>query len=362
MKKAPAFYVVVAVVFPLLLLFAVYHWWTWPNGGAEAYRGRLYEDFVGPPALGITAYGDRLAQLGQLGDSFGSFNAIVGVVTVLLLLATGFLQWISLREARATFARQQFEDHFFKLLDLVKTAEDKVTGKFKIPMSIDEKIKYGGSVIEEVRHRKYERITGRDALTKYAATVMWEARQSAGSKPLPTVLQSDEGKRLWRLVHSYRENAYDRSTATFGPYMRMLFHLFSFVQRAQEVDETDRERFTKLAIATLNESAVFLLALNGLTVRGRAKFKPLIESLGILEHLPPSAKKSTGRALRLAYRESAFKHGGSGSAAQGAAPELHDFIFDQEDDEFAAEVRVLAASAAGRVEQEPTEKTENLSG
>ena len=94
-----------------------------------------------------------------------------------------------------------------------------------------------------------------------------------------------------------------------------------------------RIQYSKIARGQLSEGAVLLLALNGLTWRGR-EFVTFIEQFGLLEHMHPSFLKRFRGDFLLAYRRRAFlgskeRHLETNNVTPVPGP----FAFDQDPDQ-----------------------------
>lgn len=132
------------------------------------------------------------------------------------------------------------------------------------------------------------------------------------------------------LVGSYAKHCYGKQPSAFGPYMRLLYRLFKYIENS-DLDDVEKAHYVKIASASIPEGAVLVLALNGLTRHGRDNFKPLIERFGLLEHLHPAYESAFRDALSLAYRDEAFEFGGFGKPTSTGKPPLSEFEFKNAD-------------------------------
>lgn len=69
-----------------------------------------------------------------------------------------------------------------------------------------------------------------------------------------------------------------------GPYFRTLYHVFKFVHRAEFLTEQEKIDYANIARAQLSRFELALMFYNCLTNFG-TKFKPLVETYGILKHV-----------------------------------------------------------------------------
>ena len=91
------------------------------------------------------------------------------------------------------------------------------------------------------------------------------------------------------LVELY-EAWYSDIEASVGHYFRTLYNIIRFVH---EFGGNDRSTYARLLRAQLSSHELELLALNGLSIHGRDKLKPLIEEYALLKHLRQMARKNS---------------------------------------------------------------------
>ncbi len=238
-----------------------------------------------------------MAELGQAGDAFGGANALFGAIAGALLLWAAVLQSRSLtqarsaakaaedayKDARAANRHEQFSSMFFQMLTLSRQLVERIH------------IGDSGNAIETLS--KPEGRQGSAALESLAWTL--SNRVEAGYSDL-----SDPEHKASVIVTAYIGNIYNTHPSALGPYFRLLFQTFKFVEEA-DLDETERIRFANIARGQISEGAVMLLAANGLTERGH-RFIPLIEKFGLLEHLHKDYRVKYKTALAIGYRPTAF--------------------------------------------------------
>lgn len=316
------------LAFAAIALLLLAGWQAWLSYGAEYARSTLAShaapeksalvqsisnsDATTPPDNGL----DRL---GQAGDSFGGFNALVGAFTLFLISIAAILQWIQLQDARTTLRHEKAESRLFRLLELTREAAEDIQGTFS------------KSGTDEVRY-------GNEALASYAARVRIRAESMQARVKRNFGALNDEdmerAKSLYKLVVAYKKHVYSSSPSTFGPYFRLLFHTFRSLEES-EISRSEKEKLIKVACATLPEGAVFLLALNALTYKGR-NFVQIIEKMGLLEHLHPRYRRDYLDELMLAYRASAFKFA-SLNVAQSPSAKVGPRKFDKDFDVYEKE-------------------------
>lgn len=257
-----------------------------------------------------TAISDRFSQLGQTGDLFGGVNALFAAMALIGVFWAATMQWRSLEEGRRAASEQRFETMFFELLRLTREVLERieVVAPNMLPTDVigmrtqEPVIKIGASALNEI------------------------ARTHFSGFPV----SRDEALRafyLQQLVNEYKNSVYRAYPSALGPYFRLLFQTFDLVASAK-IDEDTRVRYSNIARGQISDGAVILLALNGLTWRGR-KFVPLIERFGLLEHMHQRYLRDFRPFFRMAYRERAFQ--GSELRAQNlkeAAPKPGPDVFD----------------------------------
>jgi len=229
-----------------------------------------------------TAISDRFSQLGQTGDLFGGVNALFAAMALIGVFWAATMQWRSLTEGRRATAEQRFEMLFFELLRLTREVLERieVPSSIKSPLMASTTAKSGASALNGLANRHFTNFQVDDTETLRAYF-------------------------LQTLVNVYKKRVYGAHPSALGPYFRLLFQTFDLVATAK-IDEEKRVQYANIARGQISDGAVLLLALNGLTWRGR-KFVPLIERFGLLEHMHQRYLRTFRSLLRMAYRERAFQ-------------------------------------------------------
>ena len=321
-------YIALGSALILALFFLL--WVTWPScgsqwvlsgfAGGDAHQRQVGVELPVTPdeSSSVSERLPRLERLGQAGDSYGSFNALVGVLTVVLLFLASAIQWTALKESRENFDqqrihidRQNFEDHFFRLLELSRQLGEEFHGKFCNATDGERELR-GFEALNAFASKVSENITSsKTSLTLEAESNFRSRGYTHKNNPELKVYEcltpvGNFALDLYRLVNAYRLFAYEEQPSVFGPYMRVLYRVFVHIDRSVILDD-EKKDFIKIATATIPEGAVFLLALNGLTSFARNTFHPLIERFGLLEHMHAKYRNSYASSLYLAYSKTAFK-------------------------------------------------------
>jgi len=227
------------------------------------------------------AISDRFAQIGQTGDLFGGYSALFSAVAFVGVFWAGALQRRQLIESRQGIAQDHFVTTFFELLRLTREVAEGISSPRKPATEGGEPRRWHGS----------------QALNSIAAVNFGDRfpirHQALGRVEL-----------LQEMVNVYKENIYSRRPSSLGPYFRLLYQTFDLVAKSPLSDQ-EKVTYGRIARGQISEGTVLLIALNGLTWRGR-KFVDYIEEFGLLEHLSPSAVERYKGALLTAYRERAF--------------------------------------------------------
>lgn len=291
---------------PLVLIV----WWFWMSTGMHVARDKIQQRVnstgvaaqIPQPASAaadkVTApppsaserreAGERAyTELGQTGDSFGGLNALLTGVAGVVVAWAGTMQYIALQDERKHRKLQEFESLFFRLLDLTEKATSQIRGP--APQTF----------LTRPPPSPRPRRRGAAALNAHAQVVSNNSfRPEAGTN-------YDADALLNLLVVNFAKKVYDTAPSRFGPYYRLLYQVFKHIAEADHLAETEKVRYANIARGQLAEGAVFLLALNGLTVQGHS-FVPLIERFGLLEHMHRQYQTDYGPLLQQAYRGRAF--------------------------------------------------------
>jgi hypothetical protein len=245
---------------------------------------------VAPAVTPVSLDREKLfAEIGQTGDSFGGFNALLTAIAGALVAWAGVMQHQTLKQAKLDAMeernhrkRQNFESLFFQLLQLSS--------------SVTNNIERSRTVKSLGVQDATERVSGSRALDSYASSI-FKALPETSRRETPDAF-------LNRLVEKFLLDVYDRKPSAFGPYFRLLFQTFKHIAESG-LAEADQVRYANIARGQISEGALLLLALNGLTPVGY-KFASLIEKFGLLEHLHRRYRAAYAGSLFTGYRPRAF--------------------------------------------------------
>jgi hypothetical protein len=252
---------------------------------------------------------EGFSRLGQTGDIFGGANALFAALALVGVFWAASMQLKSLSETRRASADQRFETAFFELLGLTREVLERI--EVAPPL--------------EWKNRNEEKRKGASALNALASRRFGSSRENG----LQSRDRDFQVLELQRLTNRYKQSIYSTMPSALGPYFRLLYQTFDLVD-STDLHSRDKIRYANIARGQISDGAVLLLALNGLTWRGR-KFVDLIEKFGLLEHMHPKYKAQYQQVLRMAYRMNAFR--GSEERAKypdEPRPEPGPFKFDRD--------------------------------
>lgn len=231
---------------------------------------------------------DKMAALGQLGDSYGAFNALVGAVTLLGLGVTIVFQLHALKQREEEQALERFDKLFARIMT-----------------SLENHVSVMADVTKVANHRTPANalVRGKETFRVWSEQIAHDvmgfgaAKQKDGEAPDPSTTLT-----LEYLRKSYND-LFDEKHEDLAPYWRLLYHAFKTIDKA-EIDPAEKGLYADIVRADLTPSQSFLLALNGIGRYGD-EFKDLINRYHLLKHMPGRYRKP----LEASYRDSAFKDG-----------------------------------------------------
>ena len=202
------------------------------------------------------ADGTQLAQLGQIGDLFGGINALFAAFAFVGVALAAYYQHKTFKLQAEQHVRQSFEPLFFQLLQA-----------HRAPATL---------IAVNARAAPDSMYALPDCMNAMRAAMNEAFLNSQRSDPTPPPL-------LHVVTRLYRA-FYSANDGELAPYFRKLYHLFKFIAHS-DLRWDDKVRYANIARASLNKDELRLLLLNCASEKG-AEFKPLVEGLGLLKHLP----------------------------------------------------------------------------
>lgn len=234
------------VIFSVIILFVVGSWLFWPQ----------LAERLGTPL-------STLEQRGQFGDSFGSLNTLFTGLAFIGVAGSILLQISESRKRDEEAKRETIEARFFRLTDALRLI---VAG-----MIVSErKINWYSHTLETTEKIK----EGKDAFEFMVNALFKEISNLHQKRKLPSS-SSDLALEAYATV-------YEKYQDDLGPYFRMLYRIFTYLERASEEDQVE---YAKIVRAEFSASEVTILAANGASAYG-VKLMPFIIRYNLLKHYP----------------------------------------------------------------------------
>jgi hypothetical protein len=233
------------------------------------------------------------AEDGQFGDQFGAVTslfsglAFVGLVWTLVLQRQELsLQRKELENTRLEFKLQRFEAALFSLIDLFNEHTERISFKTESDNEMTGRaaLEYFASELED----------------EYAMANLLDEDGEEYTELLPT------GRDLAEQILSYEINYSILFESELGPYFRLLYHCIRHIEHS-DLQEHEKQRYSKIVRAYLGPSELKLLFFNCLTEKGK-DFKRWVEKYELLKHVGDDAR-SLNPSIESQYLENAFGKG-----------------------------------------------------
>lgn len=202
------------------------------------------------------ADGTQLAQLGQIGDLFGGINALFAAFAFVGVALAAYYQHKAFKLQAEQHVRQSFEPLFFQLLQAHRAPATLIAVNARATPDST----YALSACMKVTRAAMDE-------------AIFNSQRGDPTSPPPLHVVT----RLYRAFYSANDGE-------LAPYFRKLYHLFKFIAHG-DLRWDEKVRYANIARASLNKDELLLLLLNCASEEG-AEFKPLVEGLGLLKHLP----------------------------------------------------------------------------
>lgn len=216
--------------------------------------------------------GEQKFDRGTFGDMFGAVNALFSGLALATLFYTVFLQRKELEETKqelaeqrkqmeiqnSTMRRQQFEQTFFNLLELLSAS------------------------VKTLEYRDPETMltaaTGRACFAKHLSGMGF-----VPESPHKIAFSSSD---LQEWVESAANELEKSSYGSLGQYISIVEQVTLFVHKSNQADG-EKERYGDILQATLTQDEKALLFYYGLSPFGQVRLKPHIERYALLSNLRP---------------------------------------------------------------------------
>lgn len=224
---------------------------------------------------------------GTFGDMFGSINALFSG-----LAFAGLIVAIRLQSAELALQRQELADTRTVLQDQksqMKAQADTLDLQ-QFEATFFQLLRALGDIVNaiDIVNMKTLHVTrGRDCIKTFYERLEVVIGNSYGDTAL---IQAQNGYNTF-----YREYEHE-----LGHYFRHLYHIIKFVDSSKV---SDKRRYTSFVRAQLSSYESLVLFYNCLSEQGAANFKPLVETYGLLKHLPQG---KLSFELRRTFKPSAY--------------------------------------------------------
>ncbi|HEY6871402.1 MAG TPA: putative phage abortive infection protein [Geobacteraceae bacterium] len=242
--------------------------------------------------LDTTNQNGRFALCGQVGDTFGAFNAFVSGLALLGLVVTLALQIHQFKKTQETTDENQAENSFFTMVDVLNGIVDSMT--FTILDTINEKeIKFKGKECFSEIFRELENIAA--------------VRKKVVNLDIPMLAEEEE--RVKYIVKQY-EDIYTFNHEQLGHFFRYLYNIIKYIKfKFKEKDEM-QSLYIGLLQAQLSNHELALLMCNALSKHGKSstkvdQFRQWLDEHNFLENIDRSSVIDP--ALLKCYPKTTFK-------------------------------------------------------
>lgn len=230
--------------------------------------------------------GFNLANIGALGSYLQGSVASIWSLAGLLFIYAAFLsqkkqlaqqeeeleaQKEQSEEQLHSIQLQNFENSLFQLINMLnQTVREMNTSVSKVNfenVAIQTRtLDYGG---RDCFHAWYDKLKN-----SYSDNGLFE--RMTGQAPVDLTLKET--------AKAHFEKFHKTHQASLGHYFRVLYHIIKFIDESRAVPQLEKRRYTSLVRAQLSAYELVLFFYNGITPVA-AKFRPLMETYGLLEHL-----------------------------------------------------------------------------
>ncbi len=195
----------------------------------------------------------NLLQSSLIGEFISGFSGtIFTIIGVVLLFETLVLQRKELKESRAVFEKQQFENTFFNLLKLY---EEITKSLFYIDTSSTDSTKFFGKEYFQKNKEKFYN----------------------SFKQLKTL------SNIRRNVKLAYTDFYSSNKEIISHYFRTIYRTFKYISESS-LPLAEKMKYAKIVRAQLSDSELFFIYYNSFSEEG-ANFRKLILEFNILKHL-----------------------------------------------------------------------------
>jgi hypothetical protein len=242
----------------------------WLGWGATSHFWAVWAGAIGPDGASVPS-GTTAA--GAWGDSFGGFNALVGVFGTTAVAATLYLQYKSMEEQKKDQHLIRFEDNFFRLVDLLRSLRNDLvyeqTSKFVATKSM---------YVREGEHRAHAAIE-----SAYNEINYWTFKFHHGRKI----------KKKSIIASQYENYVHSRYEFCFSPYFRILYTILNKISEDGNLNPDQKAYYANILRSQLTSFEVGLMAFNA-TSKYSKDLARLITEFRFLKYLPGKRRSVLG--------------------------------------------------------------------
>jgi len=232
-------------------------------------------------------YYTNTSTLSNLSNVGGFLSGTVGILTSFLVILIVLATFIEQKRANQ---KQSAENIFFQLVD---SYDD-------IVHSMD---------VRNVSSENPELCRGRNAFEAMYKEFTVDEKTVRGLKMLGDLLKMSKkfDEKMFKAVDEMYSDFDKNYQPYIGYYFRNLYYLIRFVDGSNVITDAEKFFYLELLRAKISSFELLLLFYDGLSMRGRKNFKPLLERYHMLKHIKLVKDKLLDQNHMNLYSSSAFE-------------------------------------------------------
>lgn len=264
------------------------------KGGLDPLKAAMIAGLVVVVAWVVNLkYGQTLpaTERGVFGDMFGAANSIFSGLAFIGVIYAVFLQRQEVAVAREeiSYTKEILEDQKGQL-----TLQNTETRRQMFESTFFQMLRLFTDITQQIDLQRTEGASQVITKGKDVFPVFLKRLRNEYNPPAKAFYGEHDFQAAY-------EAFYQEHNSELGHYFRTIYNIVKFVDRSEM---ENKNFYTNILRAQLSDAEVGLLFHNGLSPRGRAKFKPLIEKYGLLKNV--SDQDILDIALKEQYEKSAF--------------------------------------------------------
>ena len=215
-----------------------------------------------------------ISKAGQFGDSFGILNSMFSGFAFISLVITIYLQQKEMKDAKEEILKQNFENTFFKMIDLFNNVIKDLD--FKCNVSID----YAGAFTIsryfnkigkiELKHENNINLKGKDVIPQLLNLFL-----------LYNNIINDKTNNHDYIMGRY-EDVYKEFESNIGHYFEVIYQILKFID---EYNLDNKQNYSNLFRAQFSKAELSLLFYHSTSEIAKGKITPLLIKYEFFEHL-----------------------------------------------------------------------------